>query len=171
MTDSRNDTSMADVSAKPVTRRAALAGGTLAVGREAFEYITNGRLPKGDALALAEFAGIMAAKQTAGLIPLCHPLPLNRVMVRSVLRPGQWAIELFCYAETEAKTGVEMEALCGLSVALLTAWDLVKPINPALEVREQRLLFKCGGKHGEWRHPDGLPEEAEALLEDWLGGG
>jgi len=156
--------SMADVSAKPVTRRVAVAGGRIRLGEEAFRLLAEGRLPKGDPLAMAEIAGIQAAKQTPGLIPLCHPIALNRAQIHSVPRPEDAAVELFCVAEIAAQTGVEMEALTGLSVALLTIWDLVKPVNPALEITGTRLLYKSGGKRGTWTHPDGLPPEVEAIL-------
>ena len=165
--ETRRNWSMADVSGKTITRRVAIAGGRIRVGAEAFERIRDGRMPKGDPLAMAEIAGIQAAKQTPSLIPLCHPIALNRVAVRAVLRPDDHAVELFCIAEIAAQTGVEMEALTGLSVALLTVWDLTKPVNPALEMTGQRLLYKSGGKHGEWIHPDGMPAEVEALLADW----
>lgn len=155
---------MADVSGKPVTRRRALASGCILVGREAFDLISEQRLPKGDPLVMAEIAGIQAAKLTPSLIPLCHPIALNRALVFTLPRPGDYAIEVFCLAEIDARTGVEMEALCGVSVALLTIWDLVKPVNPALQITGTRLLYKSGGKHGEWRHPDGLSEAAEAIL-------
>ena len=157
---------MADVSAKNVTRRVAVAGGRIRVGAEAFERIRDGRMPKGDPLAMAEIAGIQAAKQTPSLIPLCHPISLNRVLIHSVLRPDDEAVDLYCVAEIAEKTGVEMEALTGLSVALLTIWDLTKPVNPALEITGQRLLFKSGGKHGTWINPEGLPKVVEAILED-----
>jgi molybdenum cofactor biosynthesis protein MoaC len=158
--------SMADVSAKKVTRRVAVAGGRIRVGAEAFERIRDGRMPKGDPLAMAEIAGIQAAKQTPSLIPLCHPISLNRVLIRSVMRPEDQAVEFFCVAEIAEKTGVEMEALTGLSVALLTVWDLTKPVNPALEITGQRLLFKSGGKHGTWVHPEGLPDEVNTILRE-----
>jgi molybdenum cofactor biosynthesis protein MoaC len=157
---------MADVSAKPVTHRVAVAGGRVRLGEEAFQLLAGGRLPKGDPLAMAEIAGIQAAKQTPNLIPLCHPIALNRVMIHSVPRPEEHAVELFCIAEIAERTGVEMEALTGLSVALLTIWDLVKPVNPALEISRTRLLYKSGGKSGTWIHPDGLPPEVEALIAD-----
>ena len=156
---------MADVSAKPVTHRKALASGTIYLGEEAFVLVKAGALPKGDALALAELAGILGAKQTPALIPLCHPIALSRVEIRSVLRPGDHAVEIFALAEIDERTGVEMEALCGLSIALLTVWDLAKPVNPALEIGATKLLYKSGGKRGTWRHPDGLPPEAEAMID------
>lgn len=167
MSDSgRKNWAMADVSSKPVTRRVAVAGGQIRIGREAFELLVAGQLPKGDPLPMAEIAGIQAAKQTPGLLPLCHPIALNRVMIHSVLRPETHAVELFCVAEIAEKTGVEMEALTGVSVALLTIWDLVKPVNPALEIGSMRLLYKSGGKRGTWVHPEGLPAEAEAIIND-----
>jgi molybdenum cofactor biosynthesis protein MoaC len=155
---------MADISAKKTTRRVAIAGGKIRVGAEAFERIRDGRMPKGDPLAMAEIAGIQAAKQTPSLIPLCHPISLNRVMIHSVLRQENHSVELYCVAEIAEKTGVEMEALTGLSVALLTIWDLTKPVNPALEITDQRLIYKSGGKSGTWMHPDGVPVEVEAIL-------
>jgi molybdenum cofactor biosynthesis protein MoaC len=159
--------SMADVSGKPVTLRRALASGVIRTGEVAFQMLEAGRLPKGDALAMAEVAGIMGAKQTPALLPLCHPISLNRVAIRSVLRPDEHAVEVFSLAEIKARTGVEMEALCGLSVALLTIWDLVKPVNPALGIERLRLLYKEGGKGGIWRHPDGLPPAAQSLLDEF----
>lgn len=162
----KSNWSMADVSAKAVTRRVAVAGGRISIGDEAYGLLAAGRLPKGDPLAMAEIAGILAAKQTPALLPLCHPIALNRVLIHSALRPETCSVELFCVAEIAEKTGVEMEALTGVSVALLTVWDLVKPINPALEIGSTRLLYKSGGKSGTWIHPDGLPPEVEAILAD-----
>lgn len=156
--------SMADVSGKSTTRRVAIAGGKIRLGQKAFQLLVDGSLPKGDPLAMAEIAGILAAKRTPSLIPLCHPIALNRVMVHSVPRPGDFSVEVFCVAEIAEKTGVEMEALTGLSIALLTIWDLTKPVNPALEITNQRLIYKSGGKSGVWTHPDGLPAEVESIL-------
>lgn len=155
---------MADVSVKETTRRVAVAGGKIRLGSEAFQLLNEGRLPKGDPLAMAEIAGIQAAKQTPALIPLCHPISLNRVRVHSVPRAADHSIEVFCVAEIAEKTGVEMEALTGLSVALLTIWDLTKPVNAALEITETRLIYKSGGKSGIWVNPQGMPEEVETLL-------
>jgi molybdenum cofactor biosynthesis protein MoaC len=158
--------SMADVAGKPVTYRLAMASGKITVGKEAFALLRDKSLPKGDALALAEFAGIQAAKQTPSLIPLCHPISLNRVAIHTHLRPDNFAVEVFAVAEIDAKTGVEMEALCGLNIALLTIWDLTKPINAALEISDIKLLYKSGGKRGDWEHPDGLSATAQAILDD-----
>ncbi len=157
---------MADVAAKPVTYRLALASGTITVGEEAFALLRDKALPKGDALALAEFAGIQAAKQTPSLIPLCHPISLNRVSIHTKLREDKFAVDVYAIAEIDAKTGVEMEALCGLNIALLTIWDLTKPINAALEITNIKLEYKSGGKRGDWVHPDGISATAQAILDD-----
>jgi molybdenum cofactor biosynthesis protein MoaC len=162
--DNSNTWSMADVSGKAVTRRVAVASGQIRMGAAAFELMAARQLPKGDPLPMAEIAGILAAKQTPALLPLCHPIALNRVMIQCVLRPQDHAVEVFCVAEIAEKTGVEMEALTGVSVALLTIWDLVKPVNPALEIGSTRLLYKSGGKRETWIHPDGLPPEADAII-------
>lgn len=160
---------MADVSGKPPTRRVALAGGMILIGEVAFGLLQAGELPKGDPLAMAEIAGVMAAKKTPELIPLCHPISLSRASVHCVPRPQRHAVEVYCLAEITERTGVELEALTGLQVALLTIWDLVKPVNPALELTESRLLFKSGGKKGVWRHPDfdfdTLPAEVRDRLQ------
>ena len=163
----RHQFSMADVAGKAVTRRLAVAGGKIVVGAEAFRLLRDRALPKGDALALAEFAGIHAAKQTPALIPLCHPISLNRVSVHTGLAADDYAVEVYVAAEIDAKTGVEMEALCGLNIALLTIWDLTKPVNAALEISDVRLLYKSGGKRGVWIHPDGLPAAAQAVLDQY----
>ncbi len=160
---------MADISAKKTTRRVAIAGGQIRIGKKAFDLLREGKLPKGDPLAMAEIAGIQAAKQTPSLLPLCHPISLNRVMIHSFMRPNDHSVELFCVAEIAEKTGVEMEALTGLSVALLTIWDLTKPVNAALEITATRLLYKSGGKRGIWVHPDGLSDEVESILAELEG--
>ena len=166
MSESTHGYSMADVANKPVTYRLALASGKITVGEKAFALLRDRALPKGDALALAEFAGIQAAKQTPSLIPLCHPISLNRVSIHTHLREDQHAVDVYAFAEIDAKTGVEMEALCGLNIALLTIWDLTKPINAALEISDIKLEYKSGGKRGDWVHPDGLSATAKAILDD-----
>jgi cyclic pyranopterin phosphate synthase len=159
--------SMADVSGKPVTRRLAIAGGRIIVGSEVMELLLAGKLPKGDPLAMAEIAGIQAAKQTPSLLPLCHPIALNRVMIRSLVRASEQTIEVFCIAEIAERTGVEMEALTGLNIALLTIWDLVKPVNAALQITSVRLLYKSGGKSGTWLHPDGFDTQTDDLIREF----
>ena len=157
---------MAYVARKAVAFRLALASGKITVGKKAFALLKDKALPKGVALALAEFAGIQAAKQTPSLIPLCHPISLNRVSIHSRLKPDEFAVEVYAVAEIDAKTGVEMEALCGLNIALLTIWDLTKPINAALEISDIKLQYKSGGKRGDWVHPDGISATAQAILDD-----
>ena len=166
MTESIHGYSMADVAGKPVSYRLALASGRITVGAEAFTHLRDKSLPKGDALALAEFAGIQAAKQTPSLIPLCHPISLNRVSIHTHLMEEQHAVDVYAVAEIDAKTGVEMEALCGLNIALLTIWDLTKPINAALKISDIKLQYKSGGKRGDWVHPDGLSATAQAILDN-----
>jgi len=156
--------SMADVSAKAVTSRMAIAGGRIVIGEKAMAMLQDGTLPKGDPLAMAEIAAIQAAKQTPSLLPLCHPISLNRVMLRSIVQPEQQAIDMYCMAEVAAQTGVEMEALTGVQVALLTVWDLIKPVEPALEITAVRLLYKSGGKSGVWQYPGALPTEVEQWI-------
>ena len=150
---------MADIRDKRPTRRRAVAVGELQAGPLAYPLIVERRLPKGDALVMAEIAGLQGAKLASALMPLCHPLPLELVRVRCLPLPDQHAIRVYCEAATEARTGVEMEALAGVNAALLTLYDLTKPIEPALAIGGIRLLFKEGGKKGLWRHPDGMSEE------------
>lgn len=156
---------MADVSAKAPTRRRALARGSLLLGKAAFEAVRDGSVPKGDPLAMAEIAGIQGAKLTPQLLPLCHPISLSRVAIHHRLDPSRQAVDVYVLAEITEKTGVEMEALTGLNVALLTLWDLCKPLNAALVMDDLRLLYKSGGKQGEWINPEGLDDAARDILE------
>jgi molybdenum cofactor biosynthesis protein MoaC len=123
--------------------------------------IIEHRLPKGDALAMAEIAGLQGAKQASQLLPLCHPLMLDFVEVRCVPVPERQVIRVYCEVASEARTGVEMEALAGVNAALLSVYDLSKPVEPALSLGGIRLLFKEGGKKGLWLHPDGMNEEEQ----------
>lgn len=148
---------MVDVGAKKVTRRRAIATGRIRLGPVAFPMVRDRCLPKGDPIVLAETAGILAAKKTADLVPLCHPLGLDHVIVGFELDAGDESVTVFCQAATSARTGVEMEALAGAQIALLTIWDLAKQVEPALEIHGVRLVLKEGGKSGRWIHPDGLP--------------
>ena len=140
---------MVDVGGKPVTAREAVAIGRIAMSAEAAAAIREGNVKKGDVLAAARIAGIMAAKKTAELIPLCHPLPLTRVAID--LTVDQTGVTATATAATEAKTGVEMEALTAVTVALLTVYDMAKAIDKAMVIREVRLLSKTGGKSGDWK--------------------
>lgn len=139
---------MVDVGSKPVTAREAVAAGRITMSREAAAAIRAGSVKKGDVLATARIAGIMAAKKTAGLIPLCHPLPLTRVVVD--LAPDETGVTVTATAATEGKTGVEMEALTAASVALLTLYDMAKALDKAMIIGDIRLLSKKGGKSGDW---------------------
>ncbi len=152
---------MADVRRKRPTRRRAVAVGELHPG-DAFEAIVERRLPKGDALLMAEVAGLQGAKMAAQLMPLCHPLLLEYVDVRCIAVPVRRAIRVYCEVACEARTGVEMEALAGVNAALLTLYDLTKPVQPALSLQSIHLLFKEGGKKGLWICPEGLSEEERA---------
>lgn len=149
---------MVDVGAKAVTRRRAIATGCIRMNADTFAMVRDGRLPKGDPLRLAEVAGVLAAKRTADLIPLCHPLGLDHVAVAFRADDSLPGIHVFCQASTSARTGVEMEALAGVNAALLTIWDLAKQVQADLAIDGIRLLLKEGGKSGLYTHPDGLPE-------------
>ncbi|MDZ7801066.1 MAG: cyclic pyranopterin monophosphate synthase MoaC [Trueperaceae bacterium] len=148
---------MIDVGGKAVTRRRALACGRIDLGQGAYPLVRDGKLPKGDALSLAEVAGILAAKKVDQLIPLCHPLGLDQVALAFDPDDEALAVTVFCQVVTSGRTGVEMEALAGVNLALLTIWDLSKPIEAALGIGGVRLLKKEGGTSGTWVHPDGLP--------------
>jgi cyclic pyranopterin phosphate synthase len=147
---------MADVRNKRITRRRAVAVGELLAGPQAYPLIVQRRLPKGDALLMAEVAGLQGAKMASALMPLCHPLPLELVRIHCEPVPERHAIRVYCECASEARTGVEMEALAGVNAALLTLYDLSKPVEPALEISAVRLLFKEGGKSGLWLHPQGI---------------
>jgi len=140
---------MVDVGGKAVTAREAVATGRIDMSAEAAAAIRDGLVKKGDVLAVARVAGIMAAKRTAELIPLCHPLPLSRVA--SELVPDETGVTATATAATDAKTGVEMEAMTAVSVALLTIYDMAKALDKAMAIGEIKLLSKTGGKSGDWR--------------------
>ena len=140
---------MVDVSGKTVTARVAVATGRITMSPEAAAAIRDGSALKGDVLAVARVAGIMAAKKTAELIPLCHPLPLTRVAIDLVV--DESGVTATATAATDAKTGVEMEALTAVSVTLLTIYDMAKAIDKAMTITGIRLLTKTGGKSGDWK--------------------
>jgi cyclic pyranopterin monophosphate synthase len=153
---------MADVRHKRITARRAVAVGELSAGAMAFTQIVERRLPKGDAMTMAEIAGLQGAKNASQWMPLCHPLPLEYIDVRCEPVSERHAIRVYCEVATFARTGVEMEALAGASAALLTLYDLTKPVEPALSFGGVRLLFKEGGKKGLWLHPEGMSEAERA---------
>lgn len=144
---------MIDVGDKPPTRRRALASGRIGMTTAAFQALQRGTNPKGDVLAQAEVAGMLAAKRAAELLPLCHPLPLDQVAVRFELDPVGHAVVAFCEASATARTGVEMEVLSGVCGALLAVYDLCKAVDPVLTIGDVRLETKEGGKSGRWVHP------------------
>jgi cyclic pyranopterin phosphate synthase len=140
---------MVDVGAKPVTEREAVARGSIAMSREALRIVRNGKVKKGDPLQAARVAGIMAAKQTSALIPLCHPLPLTSVHVDLTPTPRGYDIE--ARVKTSAQTGVEMEALTAVAVAALTMYDMVKAVDKAMVIGNVRLMLKTGGRSGVYK--------------------
>lgn len=140
---------MVDVGDKAMTQRRAVAGGRITMSAEALEAIRSGNAPKGDVLSTARIAGIMAAKRTADLIPLCHPLALTKVGVDFVWEDN--GITVTATAATNGQTGVEMEALTAASVALLTLYDMAKALDRAMVLGDIRLLEKSGGRSGDWR--------------------
>ncbi len=141
---------MVDISAKPVTEREAVAEAVVVLSPEAFTAVREGNAPKGDVLATARIAGIMAAKKTAELIPLCHPLALSKVDVDFEWIGDRNAIRIEALAKTTAQTGVEMEALTAASVAALTIYDMVKAIDKAAVIEAIHLVRKSGGKSGPY---------------------
>ncbi|MGL4766765.1 MAG: bifunctional molybdenum cofactor biosynthesis protein MoaC/MoaB [Formosimonas sp.] len=149
---------MINVGHKPITHRIAIARGQITLGADAFELLRNRSLPKGDALILAEVAGIQGAKNASSLMPLCHPMGLDAVQMAHELHAESCSVSIYCTASTHAKTGVEMEALAGVNAALLTIWDLCKMINPHLQMNHIELLAKVGGKSGLWLNPNGVPD-------------
>lgn len=148
--DEKGQARMVDVSAKEETQREAVAAGEILMAPETLALIQEGGLPKGDVLAVARIAGIMAAKRTAELIPLCHPLPLTHVEVDFAFDAVRSAIEITATARCKGPTGVEMEALTAVSVAALTIYDMCKAVDRRMEIGNIRLLRKTGGKSGTW---------------------
>ena len=139
---------MVDVSAKAETTREATATATVRTTAEVMALLGSGGLPKGDALAVARVAGIMAAKKTPELIPLCHPLPLSKVTVDFELAPA--AVSILATVKTRGVTGVEMEALTAVSVAALSVYDMIKAVDKHAVLTDIKVLAKSGGKSGDW---------------------
>jgi cyclic pyranopterin phosphate synthase len=149
--DEEGRASMVDVSAKDSTERAATAEAVIVLSEEAFRLVTSGTAKKGDVLATARIAGIMAAKKTSELIPLCHPLALTHVGVDFEPQPERNAFRIIAGAKTTGQTGVEMEALTAASVAALTVYDMVKAVDKGALIESIRLLAKSGGKSGTYK--------------------
>ena len=142
---------MVDVSAKPATDRTATARVRVVMLPETLAVVASGTAKKGDVLGVARLAGIMAAKRTADLIPLCHPLPISAVTVDLV--PGEAAVDITATVRTTGPTGVEMEALTAASVAALTVYDMCKAIDRGMHIEDLRVVHKAGGKSGEFSQP------------------
>ncbi|KAA3604198.1 MAG: cyclic pyranopterin monophosphate synthase MoaC [Calditrichaeota bacterium] len=149
--DNSGKATMVDVSAKEKTSRIAVAQGKIFVGKEAFEHIQENKIKKGDVLSIAQISGIMGAKKTSELIPLCHNLFLSKVDVSCELDEKESAVWVKATAKTEGKTGVEMEALTAVSVACLTIYDMCKAVNKEMVISEIQLLEKSGGKSGHFK--------------------
>ena len=148
--DAKGDAHMVDVSDKPVTDRVAVARGRVSMAAETFALISEGRARKGDVLSVARLAGIMGAKRTPDLIPLCHPLAITRVAVELTLDPGLPGVQIEATVKTSGQTGVEMEALTAVSVAALTVYDMVKAADKAMIISDIRVVLKDGGKSGRY---------------------
>lgn len=142
---------MVDVGGKADTERQAVAAGCIRMSQACFDKVREGTIQKGDVLGVARVAGIMGAKKTSELIPLCHLLNLTKLAIDFELIPEHCQIRALCTAKTTGKTGVEMEALTGVSVALLTIYDMCKAIDKTMEIGEIMLLQKSGGKSGDFR--------------------
>ena len=149
--DAQGQAHMVDVSAKGETHRIARASGVIRMQAATFTLIERGQAEKGDVIGVARIAAIQAAKRTADLIPLCHPLPITRVAIEFELDAAQGCVRCTVQAETLGRTGVEMEALTAVQVALLTVYDMVKAIDRGMVIEDVRLLEKQGGKSGSWR--------------------
>jgi cyclic pyranopterin phosphate synthase len=147
----RGDAHMVDVGDKPPTRRIAVAGGRITMQPETLALIVEGGHKKGDVLGIARVAGIMAAKKTAELVPLCHPLPLSHIDIELEPVPAENAVLCRVQAETTGPTGVEMEALTAVQTTLLTIYDMCKAVDRGMIMGDIRLLEKSGGKSGTWK--------------------
>ena len=144
---------MVDVSAKPITARVAIARGQVRMDVATLQRVMDGRAAKGDVLAVAELAGIMAAKRTGDLIPLCHPLGLDAVAMRTAPDPELPGLTVTAEVRSTGRTGIEMEAMTAVSVACLTIYDMLKAVDRAMVIEAIELAEKSGGKSGVWRRP------------------
>lgn len=149
--DKRGQAHMVDVGDKQITRRVAITSGRIRMQPDTLQLILDGGHKKGDVLGIARIAGIMAAKKTADLVPLCHPLALTRVAVEFTPDPEQGCIRCEARVETRGQTGVEMEALCAVQVALLTIYDMCKAVDRGMVIEQVQLEEKSGGKSGHWQ--------------------
>ena len=152
--DEQGRARMVDVGAKAVTHRVCVARAEVAMAPETLVLVGEGRLPKGDVLATARIAGIQAAKRTAEWIPLCHPLPLDLLEIDLQVDAAAGCVRVEGRAEARARTGVEMEALVGVSAAALTVYDMCKAVDRGMTIQAVKLVYKSGGKSGEWSRAD-----------------
>ena len=152
--DELGNAHMVDVSDKSVTGRSAVAAGTIRMNSEAFSAITGGKVRKGDVLTVAQVAGIMGTKRTSDLIPMCHVLCLTNAKVTFELHPESDSVKAFCSVKTDGKTGVEMEALTGVTTALLTIYDMCKAIDKRMVIEDVHLIEKHGGRSGDFYFED-----------------
>ncbi len=150
--DNLGNAAMVDVSEKIDTLRTAVARGRIRMSRDAYNAVKSGTVGKGDVLGVARVAGIMGAKRTSDLIPLCHPLMLTKVGIDFALDDEDCAVSAICTAKLTGKTGVEMEALTGVSVALLTIYDMCKALDKSMEISDIHLVSKSGGKSGRFEN-------------------
>ena len=148
--DEKGNAYMVDVSDKEITRRSATAQGSISVSREAMDAVMGKKIKKGDVFTVSQTAGIMGTKRTSDLIPMCHPLSLTNAKVDFEIDEETCTITAFCTAVTDGKTGVEMEALTGVSVALLTIYDMCKAIDKRMVISDIHLVQKKGGKSGDF---------------------
>ena len=151
--DAEGKAVMVDVSEKAVTARTAVAAATVLMAPETVRRIRDGGIAKGDVLSVARLAGIMGAKRTPDLIPLCHPLALDSVAVELTVDPPREAVEITATCRITARTGVEMEALTAVTVAALTVYDMCKAIDRGMRITDVRLVRKTGGRSGDWEAP------------------
>ncbi len=151
--DSKGDAHMVDVSGKPSTHRIAVAEGRVRMSEETLEVIAEGRAGKGDVLSVARIAGIIAAKKTSDLIPLCHPLKLTKVEIDLATEPDLPGIRIEATVKSSGQTGVEMEALTAVATACLTVYDMVKAVEKSMVIENIRLVLKDGGKSGPFEAP------------------
>jgi len=142
---------MVDVSEKPITSRMAIAKGEVIFPEEIYERVRSQDIPKGDFLSCARVAGILAAKKTGELIPLCHPLPISQVEIDFHFIPERYALEIEAKVKTVSQTGVEMEALTAVAISALTIYDMCKALHKGIKIQNIRLVYKSGGKSGEIR--------------------
>lgn len=158
--DDQGQANMVDVSGKQVTQRVAIASAQVQTTPEVIQLIERANVKKGDVLATARVAGIMAAKRTSDLIPLCHPLALSKVSVEFTLDQQQGRVDIQSRCVVEGKTGVEMEALTAASVAALTIHDMCKAVDPGMVIGDIKLVDKTGGKSGHWTRADESSRQA-----------